>query len=89
LVQAAVTQRQHFAPILPRCEQFKHKGNIMNEQRTTSILKRLPVILAVTAASYGLPSQAQGQRAERDGQARHALAGAALERMREDMALQD
>jgi hypothetical protein len=26
----------------------------MNENRTTSILQRLPVILAVTAASYGL-----------------------------------
>ena len=26
----------------------------MNETRTTSILQRLPVILAVTAASYGL-----------------------------------
>lgn len=28
----------------------------MNEQRTASILQRLPVILAVTAASYGLPA---------------------------------
>ena len=26
----------------------------MNDNRTTSILQRLPVILAVTAASYGL-----------------------------------
>jgi hypothetical protein len=26
----------------------------MNENRTASILQRLPVILAVTAASYGL-----------------------------------
>lgn len=31
----------------------------MKERRTTSILQRLPVILAVTAASYGLPLQAQ------------------------------
>jgi hypothetical protein len=32
----------------------------MNETKTTSILQRLPVILAVTAASYGLNvSQAQ------------------------------
>lgn len=65
----------------------------MNEHRTTSILKRLPVILAVTAASYGLPSQAQTQRTERNGDARHAVAGvaaaSALERMREDLALQD
>ncbi|MDP3762107.1 MAG: hypothetical protein Q8R01_16500 [Ramlibacter sp.] len=29
----------------------------MNERRTTSILQRLPVILAVTAASYGLRPQ--------------------------------
>ena len=29
----------------------------MNERRTTSILERAPVILAVTAASYGLPLQ--------------------------------
>lgn len=27
----------------------------MNENKTLSILHRLPVILAVTAASYGLP----------------------------------
>lgn len=67
----------------------------MNEQRTTSILQRLPVILAVTAASYGLPSQAQSQRAERNGEARQAVhvvagapAAATLERMREDMARQ-
>jgi len=31
----------------------------MNERRTMSILQRVPVILAVTAASYGLPLQAQ------------------------------
>jgi hypothetical protein len=31
----------------------------MNPHRTISILQRLPVILAVTAASYGLPPQAQ------------------------------
>jgi hypothetical protein len=34
----------------------------MNEHRTTSILQRVPAILAVTAASYGLPSQAQASR---------------------------
>lgn len=33
----------------------------MKENRTLSILQRIPVILAVTAASYGLPSQAQTQ----------------------------
>jgi len=31
----------------------------MNERRTMSMLQRVPVILAVTAASYGLPLQAQ------------------------------
>jgi hypothetical protein len=30
------------------------KEKRMNEKKTTSILQRLPVILAVTAASYGL-----------------------------------
>lgn len=34
----------------------------MNNTRTTSILQRLPRILAVTAASYGLPLQSRGQR---------------------------
>jgi hypothetical protein len=33
----------------------------MNEHATPSILQRVPVILAVTAASYGLPLQAQGR----------------------------
>lgn len=33
----------------------------MNEHTTPSILQRVPVILAVTAASYGLPVQARGQ----------------------------
>jgi hypothetical protein len=31
----------------------------MKEQRTASILGRVPAILAVTAASYGLPPPAQ------------------------------
>lgn len=31
----------------------------MNKHATPSILQRVPVILAVTAASYGLPVQAQ------------------------------
>jgi hypothetical protein len=30
------------------------KTKRMNDHRTTSMLQRLPVILAVTAASYGL-----------------------------------
>lgn len=31
----------------------------MNNSKTVSMLQRIPVILAVTAASYGLPLQAQ------------------------------
>ena len=36
----------------------------MNEPRTTSILQRVPKILAVTAASYGLPQQTQSHRVD-------------------------
>ena len=40
----------------------------MNELRTASILQRVPVILAVTAASYGLPAEANSHaRALRTG----------------------
>ncbi len=34
----------------------------MNETRTTTILQRVPVILAVTASSYGLELRAGGTR---------------------------
>jgi hypothetical protein len=34
----------------------------MNETRTTSILQRVPAILAVTASSYGLELRARGTR---------------------------
>jgi hypothetical protein len=34
----------------------------MNETRTTSILQRVPAILAVTASSYGLELRANGTR---------------------------
>ena len=34
----------------------------MNDTKTASMLQRVPVILAVTAASYGLPLQARGER---------------------------
>jgi hypothetical protein len=45
-------------------------GNLaMNEHTTPSILQRVPVILAVTAASYGLPTQAQANSST--GQPRH------------------
>jgi hypothetical protein len=39
----------------------------MNENRTTAILQRFAVILAVTAASYGLQPQAQAQAARTGG----------------------
>lgn len=35
---------------------------MMNETRTTSILQRVPAILAVTANSYGLELRAGGTR---------------------------
>jgi hypothetical protein len=44
----------------------------MNEARTTSILQRVPVILAVTAAAYGLPLQSQNKRLDRAGTHRAA-----------------
>lgn len=34
----------------------------MNDTATRSILQRLPKILAVTAASYGLPLQSRSER---------------------------
>ena len=34
----------------------------MNDTKTASILQRVPAILAVTANSYGLPWQADGER---------------------------
>ena len=46
----------------------------MNEHRTSSMLQRLPVILAVTAASYGLPMQAQARHSLNLGA--NAVAGA-------------
>ena len=66
----------------------------MNERRTPSILQRLPVILAVTAAAYGLPLQSQAQqRAERGGDTRNAApratAASTVERMPRDAALPD
>ncbi len=48
----------------------------MNENSTRLILQRLPVILAVTAASYGLPAQAAqstgSKSAERNAANSHA-----------------
>jgi hypothetical protein len=47
----------------------------MNDTRTTSILQRLPTILAVTAASYGLPLQSRGRRMHAAAQGRRTAAG--------------
>jgi hypothetical protein len=60
----------------------------MKEHTTPSILQRVPVILAVTAASYGLPTQSQDQRS--NGGTGHAVSSTAspspLERSARDMA---
>jgi len=40
----------------------------MSERETVSMLQRVPVILAVTAASYGLPLQAQAAAQRNAGQ---------------------
>lgn len=48
----------------------------MNENRTGSILQRVPVILAVTASSYGLPPQSQFHRVGRVGGAGDARSNA-------------
>lgn len=52
----------------------------MNETRTTSILQRVPAILAVTAMSYGLKLRAGGTRmpctaSERRGEDRTRASG--------------
>lgn len=57
----------------------------MNERRTMSMLQRVPVILAVTAGSYGLPLQAQpaARRIAANGQlSRPAVAAAHAARQR-------
>jgi hypothetical protein len=36
----------------------------MNQHKTTSILQRVPVILAVTAASYGLSMEARARHSD-------------------------
>ncbi|MGV3571803.1 MAG: hypothetical protein ACO1PB_14480 [Ramlibacter sp.] len=51
----------------------------MNETRTTSMLQRMPVILAVTANSYGLslePREARRPRSADCQRHRRAKAGA-------------
>lgn len=54
----------------------------MSDNRTASILQRAPVILAVTAASYGLPLQPRAARAHAAGQRAGHGQGAAVRRRR-------
>ena len=44
----------------------------MNQNRTASILQRFAVVLAVTAASYGLPQTQAQARTIGNGSAQHA-----------------
>jgi hypothetical protein len=59
----------------------------MNTHSTPSILQRVPVILAVTAASYGLPPQDEARRSSH-GQS-HSVSSTAspspLERSAQDI----
>jgi len=56
---------QYFGPEIRRSQE-------MNQTRTTSILQRFAVVLAVTAASYGLQAQAQQPRTSgSNGQHQH------------------
>jgi len=47
----------------------------MSENKTASMLRRVPVILAVTANSYGLSLQADGARRPHEGAHRKRKAG--------------
>lgn len=57
----------------------------MNEMCTTSILERVPAILAVTAASYGLPLQSREQRPDRKPGSRQIAALGFASRLLEPM----
>jgi hypothetical protein len=48
----------------------------MNQNRTASILQRFAVVLAVTAASYGLPQSQAQARATAHGSGHHSTAHA-------------
>jgi hypothetical protein len=50
------------------------EGFLMNERRTIAILQRLPLILAVTAASYGLPLQSAQAATQRGASAGKSVA---------------
>jgi hypothetical protein len=71
------TQAPGAVPILPT---FPLPGYAMNDRKTASILQRAPVILAVTAASYGLqfpPAPRAAPLAKRGGKAHARVVGAA------------
>jgi hypothetical protein len=57
---------------------LESRSKDMNENRTASILQRLPIILAVTAASYGLaqpqPARNAGSAGNPQAAAQHAKA---------------
>jgi hypothetical protein len=62
---------RHATAILPAdtsalVQQLNKGKTFMNEPRNNSILQRVPVILAVTAASYGLPPHSQALRKGKD-----------------------
>lgn len=44
----------HSVAILAGLVQYERKNKMTQERKTASMLQRVPVILAVTAASYGL-----------------------------------
>jgi hypothetical protein len=48
----------------------------MNQNRTASILQRFAVVLAVTAASYGLPQSQAQARTTAHGSGHHSTAHA-------------
>jgi hypothetical protein len=53
---------------------------MMNETRTTSMLLRVPAILAVTANSYGLSLQDRPARPQRLSDCHHRRSKAAVDR---------
>jgi hypothetical protein len=57
-----------------RCH-TKNREETMSEPRPATMLRRLPVILAVTAASYGLPVPAQQAARQVPGIGARATAG--------------
>jgi hypothetical protein len=52
----------------------------MSDMRTTSILQRVPAILAVTANSYGLSLQSGTRKPEANGERRRNAASKAGEK---------